>query len=259
MPYYRKPNLRTRAAIALKRVLPETWTAKAQGPKKVVKVWLLGSPPVVTQLFHYPGWLSISAWRSFLRHRNNRVPWRHAVALDALKRLDAFHRSIGAVTLLKDGALLGAVRQGAFAGRPSDLDVAVVSPEPVEQYLSLLRRNKSRYRLQELAHKHNELGPAKLKLRSKIGIDVRLCHHDPLAPGHLSEQHNHIEPSAWIYEWRGSSHALMAALHGEYFHIPENYVDILTTHYGTSWRVPTAPQSAMRTPNFTRLIEPSES
>lgn len=252
MSYYRAPTVTLRIAVRLKRFLPTSLRIRTFDAQNRLKKFLLMEPPIIGPLFYYPGWMRIASWQSFLGHRGNEVPWRHAVALDALKSLDNFHRSIGAVTLLKDGALLGAVRQGAFAGRPGDLDVAVVSPVPVEEYLSALRREKYHYKLKELAHKYNRLGPAKLYLRSGIRIDIRLCHYEPEKPGFLVEQNNNIDQSSWVYEWPGRRQALTATLHGEAFYIPENYEDILGQHYGPSWRVATTRQVALRTVTLRR-------
>jgi hypothetical protein len=63
------------------------------------------------------------------RYRLWTVPTRQVPAFTSLLDLDQAARSAHAQYYLDAGTLLGAVRQGAFAGRPSDVDVAFLSRE----------------------------------------------------------------------------------------------------------------------------------
>lgn len=57
---------------------------------------------------------------------NNFIPTRHIVAIDVLQKLSKIYEPLGIKFFLTGGLLLGAVRQKAFAGRPSDLDIGII-------------------------------------------------------------------------------------------------------------------------------------
>ena len=56
---------------------------------------------------------------------NNFIPTKHIVAIDVLQKLTKIYEPFGIKFFLTGGLLLGAVRQKAFAGRPSDLDIGI--------------------------------------------------------------------------------------------------------------------------------------
>jgi hypothetical protein len=53
------------------------------------------------------------------------LPYRHYKALLILNKFKEISKKLGFVFFLDSGLLLGAVRQGCFAGRPKDLDIGV--------------------------------------------------------------------------------------------------------------------------------------
>ena len=56
---------------------------------------------------------------------NNFIPTKHIVAIDVVQKLAKIYEPLGIKFFLTGGLLLGAVRQKAFAGRPSDLDLGI--------------------------------------------------------------------------------------------------------------------------------------
>lgn len=214
------------------------------------------SARLLEELLNNPGWVRPSAWAAALRWRGSRVPFRQVMAFDALVRLSAFHHAIGAATILNAGTLLGAVRQGAFAGRPGDLDVYVMHPGGIEAYIEGLASIGSKFGIRSGRHKRTAEGPAKLKLRAPIKTDVLVLAHDPRSPGILRPERvvDRDRPSV---VWPGRASALAALVFDAHFCIPDNYEAILISYYGDGWRSPTAHQFAERTPGLTRSNESS--
>lgn len=204
-------------------------------------------------LINHPGWLNPRTTSAFLQLRDQRVPFRQACALDSLLRVDHFHQSIGAVSVLNAGTLLGAVRQGAFAGRPGDIDLYVIYEKGIDAYLSAVRAFGGRHRIFEAQHKCTSSGPAKLKIRAPIGVDVLMLVHNPAESATLCP--DRVLPRDRVQiAWPGRSAALTAQVFGREFAIPSNYVDVLTRYYGSAWTESTSRQFAVRQPTISHPI-----
>jgi hypothetical protein len=70
----------------------------------------------------------VSVWRTY-QYRNAGVPFRQAEYFHHLLKFDEALNNYGLTSFLMDGTLIGAVRQGAFAGRPLDLDFAILTEQ----------------------------------------------------------------------------------------------------------------------------------
>ncbi len=251
MSYVRETRFVVRAVAkaALLLHLRRAWRVRlVEMADRVVSARLL------EELLYSPGWTRPSAWVAAVRWRRSGVPLRQAVAFDALVRLNAFHQKIGAETVLNAGTLLGAVRQGAFAGRPGDLDVYVIHQGGIEAYLAGLASVGSEFGIQSDRHKRTAEGPAKLKLRAPIRTDVLVLAHDPQAPGVLSPERV-VDRGRPSIVWPGRASALTALVFDGYFCIPDNYEAVLMSYYGGCWRSSTARQFAERTPSLVRSVD----
>jgi hypothetical protein len=78
--------------------------------------------------------LVILAKSPLLRDRG--CPPRHAAYLELLINLSTLVNAEGGRLVLIKGALLGAFRQDSFAGRPSDLDIAILPPRTGESWIT---------------------------------------------------------------------------------------------------------------------------
>lgn len=204
-------------------------------------------------LFGHPGWLNSRTLAAFFKFRGESVPLRQASAFDGLLRVNEFHQSIGAVSLLSKGTLLGAVRQGAFAGRPFDIDLYVIYQKGIDAYLTALHEAGRSYRIVEARHKCTTFGPAKLRLRAPIRVDVQVLVHNPVGSGTLYADRV-LPKSKFEIVWPGLASALTAQVFGREFFIPSNYSDLLGQWYGPTWKEPTSRQFAVRTPRVTKSI-----
>lgn len=204
-------------------------------------------------LFGHPGWLNPRTLSAFFKFRGESVPFRQTSAFDGLLRVNEFHQSIGAVSLLSKGTLLGAVRQGAFAGRPFDIDLYVIYQKGIDAYLSALHEAGRSYRIVEARHKCTTFGPAKLRLRASIRVDVQVLVHNPVDSGTLYADRV-LPRSKFAIVWPGLSTALTAQVFGREYFIPSNYIDLLEQWYGPNWKEPTSRQFSVRTPRVSKPI-----
>lgn len=166
-------------------------------------------------------------------------------------KIDELHQSIGAVSVLDAGTLLGAVRQGAIAGRSGDVNIFVILEREIDEHLSSLRRFGRQCRVSDARHKRTSSSPAKPKLRASVGVDVQILVHNPdrsgtLHPGRfLSRDRSRIP-------WLGLSAAWTARIFDREFFVPSNYIDLLTDYYGPDWKEPTSRQFAVKIPKVSR-------
>lgn len=211
----------------------------------------------MSALIYHPGYINPKAWHYHLTNSKRRgIPFRQSQAMLSLERLVAFNDYIGATTILRQGALLGAVRQGAFAGRPSDIDVGVLFPKGCQAYVDLLELDGKRFGLRSKRHKQTRLGPAKIKMRCTANIDLRILdYQDTSTPTALYEVCNHTESSAQQYDWPGLQKALRARIFDCHFFIPNNYRALLEELYGPEWHKPDKRQVHWREPDICRPAE----
>ena len=74
---------------------------------------------------------------------NKLVPINHLIAIDIIQELSKIYESYGVKFFLTGGQLLGAVRQGAFAGRPKDVDLGLIDTHFDKFYknIDLIKKN----------------------------------------------------------------------------------------------------------------------
>ena len=74
---------------------------------------------------------------------NQLVPLKHLIAIDIIQKLSKIYEPYGVKFFLTGGQLLGAVRQGAFAGRPQDVDLGLIDTHFDKFYknIHLIKKN----------------------------------------------------------------------------------------------------------------------
>ena len=74
---------------------------------------------------------------------NKLVPINHLIAIDIIQELSKIYEPYGVKFFLTGGQLLGAVRQGAFAGRPKDVDLGLIDTHFDKFYknIHLIKKN----------------------------------------------------------------------------------------------------------------------
>ena len=74
---------------------------------------------------------------------NKLVPINHLIAIDIIQELSKIYEPYGVKFFLTGGQLLGAVRQGAFAGRPQDVDLGLIDTHFDKFYknIHLIKKN----------------------------------------------------------------------------------------------------------------------
>jgi hypothetical protein len=85
--------------------------------------------------------LLISFYYKILNPKYLFLPYRHTVGLFYLLKVEKILNDLNIEHFITAGALMGAVRQGAFAGRPNDLDIGIkeCSKEKLELLLKILK------------------------------------------------------------------------------------------------------------------------
>ena len=74
---------------------------------------------------------------------NKFIPTDHLIAIDLIQELSKIYEPYGVKFFLTGGQLLGAVRQGAFAGRPKDVDLGLIDThfDKFYQNIDLIKKN----------------------------------------------------------------------------------------------------------------------
>ena len=74
---------------------------------------------------------------------NKLVPINHLIAINIIQELSKIYESYGVKFFLTGGQLLGAVRQGTFAGRPKDVDLGLIDTHFDKFYknIHLIKKN----------------------------------------------------------------------------------------------------------------------
>lgn len=205
-------------------------------------------------------WLCL---KSYPRYRHLRVPLRQVLILDSALTVQKELESANIGFVICGGTLLGAVRQGAFAGRPGDFDLAIREND-VEK-LMMLEPDFEKYHLSVLDHKVSSptnqvrFGGITIMPRSFGKIYANKCQihihiyefidgvwrwqrwrQDPTNPDRKERQATLDFPSSLT--------GLTATVFGYKFPIPNNYEQNLITLYGQGWRTPNSKQYSWRTP-----------
>lgn len=209
---------------------------------------------VYTQLLRHPGYLYPLPILALASSRCKDAPLRQKVALDTLICFRDLHEALGIRVFLVGGLLLGAIRQGSFAGRPGDLDVAVDIPMHVASYAALLHELPIPG-LRRIEWPTRRGRTDQLKIRSRLTVDVHIIESAQREMARLTgECIGKIADGSRDLDvhlpLQSSPSHIYADLLGEKFLVPNNYHDMLNVQYGAAWEMPKGPQFGVRQPNL---------
>jgi hypothetical protein len=177
-----------------------------------------------------------------LKYLGKHVPLKQISALDNLLLFTRFLNENGIPYFLSGGTLLGAVRQGSFAGRPGDIDLGILEDDQIK-LLKLLPLLEGLNFALEPMYSHFEDKIIFIKWRTPA-VDVMV--YRPLnGVSELSNMsYSHVNASAKKFICSIDLTELrMASIFGYKFPVPKNAEEFIANQYGESWRVPDAPQS----------------
>jgi hypothetical protein len=199
-------------------------------------------------------WLSLKLIRIYSYIR---VPFRQLIILDTALKVTDQLKNANIEFVILGGTLLGAVRQGAFAGRPGDFDIGIKEAD-VSKVL-LLENELAHFRL-KLINKP-PLRPSGAS--SKGSLTVLPMGLEKVLPLRCQVQIMVYEfkDGAWIWQrWSADFHDMSRAdrnatiqfpipgskiessIFGHNFPIPENTEEYLSICYGADWRTPNVKQ-----------------
>lgn len=208
---------------------------------------------------------SISLRRTY-QYRREGVPFRQAEYFHHLLKFEDALTSFGLTSFLMDGTLFGAIRQGAFAGRPADLDLAIKVDQNFDLvgFNSYLKTNRFvvapgyetlRHR-QRYQYKYRFLfGILKLHAGS---ISLVFFSNDEKGNwinlmeeiSHKAESpHGSIRRVDSIAE-KNLENLRTAKIFGREFKVPLNAEDLIAAQYGDDWMIPKSRQYAWIPPNI---------
>ena len=204
--------------------------------------------------------LKLISVRRTYQYRKDGVPFRQAEYFHHLLKFDEALTSYGLTSFLMDGTLIGAVRQGAFAGRPLDLDFAILTDESFnfERFQGYLKSKKFSV----------WPGYENLKFRKRFQFEYRIffgvikIHSGNISlvtfsRGESGDWCNPIEeisyksvlPFGAIRSIDSIGAENLANLRkvkvfGRIFNAPNNAEELIAKQYGADWRTPKSRQFA---------------
>ncbi len=209
-------------------------------------------------------WLCL---KMYSRYRHVKVPFRQVLILDSALTVQKEFESANIGFVICGGTLLGAVRQGAFAGRPGDFDLAI--KETDLEKLLLLKPNFEKFGLRLINHKvssptnQDRFGSITIMpigfhkfyaFRCQIHINIY-----ELRDGVWRWQRWRQDPSNQerkerqaTLEFPGVLNGPTATIFGYKFPIPNNYEQNLISVFGEDWRTSDSKQFSWRNPEIAR-------
>jgi hypothetical protein len=179
-----------------------------------------------------------------------KVPFRQILMLDSALKVTREFEKNGIEYCLIGGSLLGAIRQKAFAGRPSDFDIAI-KEQDWQRVLSLqskflnlglktkvhtsIRLDKTKYGgivhiWPKILRPKTRWGMIDIHVHAQIGNFWRFKYSDP----DLDE----VPKFQVLIDFPASSGIDLGEIFGYRFPIPVNSEDYLVKAYGPDWRTP---------------------
>ena len=189
--------------------------------------------------FQFPGILSVGNYVVWFKLRGKGVPFRHAPSLHNLVKLKSFLSDVNVDVVLINGTLLGAWRQGAFAGRPKDIDL-IVNSHSFSKIKGCISQISNELGCPVLLHEDG----ARIHVFPKHGVEITilspyfvnglydsmLVEPVPKICGNLSEED--LEGGGWVL------------LYGYSFMVPRDPEGFLVRMYGETWLTPDSKQYA---------------
>ena len=204
-------------------------------------------------LFRSPGILNYKIYKFYYSNKINSLPFKQVPALMDLIALKKIHEELGLSIMLDAGILLGAVRQGAFAGRPKDLDLFVIDQDGIDIYIKKIMESLKRKRFKFYPPMLSNSGPVCLKLYGHTMIDVFLLRiKNDEAGVYIPDNLPHNLIRHREIEWSGLNKQLTATLYGYKFFIPTNWESVVKKQYGKNWKNPDKQQLAWLNVNINK-------
>lgn len=205
----------------------------------------------------------------WLRFRRERIPLSQSMMF---RHLQIAYRALdraGLRPLLADGTLLGAVRQGAFAGRPLNIDLWILGSDSSamnDASRSLAEAGFFHYdsRYQELhfrrRYRYRYLGGFIAFHGGNLSVQLYVVDAQSSTAYSVEEETRRHKPFR-LGETRRDEllalHLVMdrieAKVFGTYFQVPRSFDALLSNQYGRSWLIPTSPQRRWREPELREL------
>ena len=199
-------------------------------------------------------WLSLKLFR---RYRHIRVPFRQLIIFDTALKVTKQLKNANIEFVILGGTLLGAIRQGAFAGRPADFDIGVKEAD-VTKVLSLENELAHlQIRLLNYGHMHPTSPSAQgsivalpiglekvMPLRCQVQIMVHGFENGDWRWQRWSSDFNNIDHPTRkaTVQFPTSGSKIESSIFGYDFPIPENTEEYLIICYGADWRTPNVKQ-----------------
>lgn len=181
------------------------------------------------------------------------VPLKHTATYEAMVRLKSALDEIEADVYLIQGALLGAYRNNAFAGRPKDVDLLIKSED-----LKRVFRNLRFLREKGFLVEHVKVEKGIVNIQPPMGAPISFMVCDKQDGFYTRSKVDEaeiarakIDPDIVTRKPRDDgwddlhygmkldlSSDVTTLLHGTSFRIPDNTVEFLERKYGPDWRIP---------------------
>ncbi len=191
--------------------------------------------------------LTIKIYRKYIKLR---VPLTQILMLDTAINVTRALEERNIDYYLIGGSLLGAIRQQAFAGRPSDFDIAikeqdwqrVLSMHPKFAEMGLSVKDHTSIRLDKTSYggvvhiwprslrPKTRWGMIDIHVHEQVGEQWRFKYSDP----HLDE----VPKFQILLDFPKQSELKIGKIFGYLFPIPTNYEEYLLKAFGEHWRIP---------------------
>ena len=179
-----------------------------------------------------------------------RVPFRQILMLDTAINVTRALAANNIDYYLIGGSLLGAIRQQAFAGRPSDFDIAikerdwqnVLSMRPRFSELGLEVKNHTSIRLDKTSYGGIvHIWPKSLRPKTRWGmIDIHV--HEQVGERwrfkYSDVDLDEFPKSQILLDFPLHDELIIGKIFGYQFSIPSNFEEYLLRAYGENWMTP---------------------
>lgn len=187
----------------------------------------------------------IAPYVKAVKYLGKGIPLKQISAIDNLLVFTRFLDQHRINYFLSGGTLLGSVRQNAFAGRPGDIDLAILEQDE-KRFLALTDEIEGLGFARDTNYLHH---PDKLvftKWRTPH-VDVMVYRPTEGSDNQLIGAYRHINASGQPFTCPiDFTKPRFGKIFSYEFPIPVNSEDFIENQYGASWRTPDAPQLSLR-------------
>lgn len=197
--------------------------------------------------FFNPGFLNPYIFYLYFNYRKHGVPYRQVASLYTLRKISELLDNAGIEHFLNHGILLGAVRQGAFAGRPGDIELAIKN-DNINSLLNLDNILKSNGFTKVHNFDFKVRNRAKIEYYSKFKVRVTIMIYTLVTLDNGSKIFKRLieDYNAPTFEQEQFLKPENAKIFDYTFKIPKNPEKFFIQKYGENWKIPTSRQYAWR-------------